>query len=68
MVNAKNNNGWTPLHIAAGNDAHQTATVLIQHGADVNVKDNEGDTPLYSAVINNAHQTAEVLRCHGGHE
>ena len=45
-VNAKNQNGSTPLHEAATKDV---AELLIAEGADVNAKD-DGWTPLHSAA------------------
>ncbi|KAI1690906.1 ankyrin repeats (many copies) domain-containing protein [Ditylenchus destructor] len=51
-VNAKDNNGQTPLHIAAGNADSTIASNLVFNGADVNAKDNNGQTPLDVAVAN----------------
>ena len=49
-VNAKDDNGETPLHWAAGWNAAEVAKLLIDNGAEVNAKDDEkGRTPLYSA-------------------
>ena len=58
-VNAKDNNGDTPLHKVLNKDA---AEVLIDNGADVNAKDNYGDTPLFMAFNKDI---AEVLIGHG---
>ena len=44
-VNAKSENGWTPLHSAAWNSHKEIAELLIDNGADVNAKDEEGDSP-----------------------
>ena len=59
-VNAKDNNGWTPLHFAS--DRKNVAEFLIKKGADVNAKDKYGDTPLDLAKG----ETADLLRKHGG--
>ena len=67
-VHAKDKFGWTPLHSAASNNAHETAEVLLKSGADVNAKDNHGWRPLYWAARKNAFQAAEVLRRYGGRE
>jgi len=50
-VKAKDNDGWTPLHIAAMFDYDKVAWTLIEHGADVNAIDSEGQTPLDNANI-----------------
>ncbi len=60
-VNAKNKYGNTPLHIAATENAHQTAEVLLIQDAEVNAKNEYGSTPLHIAAYKNAYQTAEVL-------
>ena len=38
-VNAKDDNGWTPLHLAAENGRKEIAELLISKSADVNAKD-----------------------------
>ena len=64
-VNAKDENGWTPLHSAALNNDYEKAHLLINNGADVNVKEKYGSTPLHTAARNNAHETAELLLKNG---
>jgi len=49
-VNAKDNNGYTPLHIAALNGCYDIIKILIESGADKNAKDNDGNTPYDRAV------------------
>ena len=41
-VNAKNDDGYTPLHYAAFNGHKEIAELLIAKGADVNAKDGIG--------------------------
>jgi ankyrin repeat protein len=48
-VNAKSNDGWTPLLWACFNGHSQVVIELLQHGADIEVKGNYGDTPLHKA-------------------
>jgi ankyrin repeat protein len=63
-INAKDNNGVTPLHLAtAGN----IAELLLASMADVNARDNHGATPLYVASANGHIDVANLIRLHGGH-
>ena len=61
-VNAKDEDGATPLHHAAFGGYKEIAELLIAKGADVNAKDNNGETPLDYAEG----ETANLLRKHGG--
>ena len=45
-VNAKDNDGMTPLHLAALYGHRDVAELLLASKADVNVKNNDGETPL----------------------
>lgn len=51
-VNAKDNDGLTPLHAAARNKQKDAAELLVSKGADLNAKDGKGYTPLYYAIWN----------------
>lgn len=62
-VNAKDNNGRTPLHYVHADFRHpqeelQMATILLQHNANPNVASHDGMTPLHT--ISNP-LTAELL-------
>ena len=59
-VNAKNNEGHTPLHKACsplfGNNSFtvmstEIAKILIEHGADLNARDKYDSTPLHYAAM-----------------
>lgn len=51
-VNAKANDGWTPLHLAAqgGYPQEPVARLLLANNADVNGRANDGQTPLHVAA------------------
>ena len=65
-VNAKEGDGWTPLHFAAEGGHNETAELLIAAGADVNAGDKDGKTPLDLATKEKKTETADFLRKHGG--
>lgn len=49
-VNVRDEDGQTPLHIAAVIPYLEGMRFLIDHGADVNAMDNKGNTPLKIAA------------------
>ena len=38
----QDNNGWTPMHIAAGNGHLEVVRLLLDQGADLAVQNNDG--------------------------
>src|SRR5882762_8112045 len=50
LVFAKDENGFTPLHLAAANGHKDMVDFLLTTKADVNAKDNSGSTPLHQAA------------------
>ena len=50
-INQPDNDGITPLHIAAQNGNIEIVTQLLAAGANVNIADSEGTTPLYMAAF-----------------
>lgn len=61
-INARNEDGDTPLHVALKNNAsYKTIKSLIQNRANVNAKDTEGeDTPLHLVVIAQIHPSKKT--------
>jgi cytohesin len=60
--NAKNNNnGSTPLHIAAYKGHVEIVKILLDRGADLNAKDNTGHAPLHWAAIEGHVDVVRVL-------
>ena len=64
-VNAKDEMGETPLHLAAQFGRKEIAELLIAEGADVNAKGDFGRTPLDTAEDK---EMADLLRKHGAKE
>lgn len=65
LVNARNELGSTPLHIAAGIPGAEMTKLLIDKGAVVNVKDNRGATPLHIAAFSGKKANLEQLIAKG---
>ena len=73
-VNAKAEDGWTPLHHVALKGHKGIIELLIANGAEVNAKNNDGGTPLDMAIQmsmkpelrDRSAETADLLRKHGG--
>ncbi|KTD73486.1 ankyrin repeat domain-containing protein [Legionella tucsonensis] len=49
-INAQNEKGQTPLHLAAMSESPFAINELIKNGADLNIKDERGFTPLDYAI------------------
>ena len=69
-VNAKDKDGWTPLHPASYEGHQEIVELLIGKGADVNAKVEfgplQGRTPLDSANNSGRTEIVSLLRKHGG--
>ncbi len=64
-VNEKNEDGHTPLHLAAQSGHKRIVELLIDKGSDVNAKNDDGDTPLDVAIKFKHSKIADLLRKHG---
>ena len=49
-VNARDNNGWTPLHWAAAQDTPEIIAAILDAGMPVDPVDADGRTPLHLAA------------------
>ena len=60
-MNARMNNGWTPLHCAAEAGSKKIVRVLLDHGSNPWASDRYGDTPLDVARVYHKVEVVEVL-------
>ena len=49
-LEARANNGCTPLHFAARSNSDSNAKLLLEAGASVEARQEDGDTPLHAAI------------------
>ncbi|KAF8679194.1 hypothetical protein HU200_045962 [Digitaria exilis] len=66
LVNARDYDSRTPLHVAALHGWQDVAECLIANGADVNAQDRWQNTPLADAEGAKRQTTIELLKEHGG--
>lgn len=64
-VNARDEDGNTPLHAAAFLEHADVAELLIAKGAEVNAKNLIGNTPLHGAASQGNMEVAELLIAKG---
>ena len=62
-VDAKDNDDWTPLHIAV-NKTTDIVKVLLENGAQIDTKNKDGDTPLHIASYNGQLEIVKLLIQH----
>ena len=60
-VNARDIQGYTPLHHASRAGIAGTALLLLEHGADANARGVLGNTPLYLASKNGHLEVVQLL-------
>ncbi|XP_014228780.2 serine/threonine-protein phosphatase 6 regulatory ankyrin repeat subunit B-like [Trichogramma pretiosum] len=47
QINARDNKGWTPLHVAVHSGSRSKFQLLLKRGADPNVTNHDGQTALH---------------------
>lgn len=67
-VEARNAQGWTPLHVAAKSGHPQMVQCLVDAGADINSRDQEGHTPLLLAARERRIESLWILHGLGADE
>jgi ankyrin repeat protein len=68
LINARDNDGSTPLHCAIWKGHEAVVALLLELGADVNAhnqNDHWGTTPLHAAAHANQPRIAQLLIDHG---
>ncbi|KAL7720250.1 Ankyrin repeat protein [Entamoeba marina] len=63
-VNNQNNQGNTPLHLAALKGFDDAINVLVKYKADLSITNNSGILPLFVALRNNHKSTANLIATH----
>ncbi|KAL7608323.1 integrin-linked protein kinase 1 [Lactuca sativa] len=66
LVNARDYDNRTPLHVASLHGWVDVAKCLIEYGADVNAQDRWKNTPLADAEGAKKHNMIELLKLHDG--
>lgn len=61
LVNSKNVNGETPLHLAAYYGHEMLVRLLLENGADIEAIDASGETPLHKATARGKIGAAKAL-------
>ncbi len=61
VLNSKNNDGQTPLHLAVKNDRKKTVSLLLKEGADITLCNKEGRTSLQEAAWHGSSKSIDIL-------
>ncbi|XP_028413558.1 transient receptor potential cation channel subfamily A member 1-like [Dendronephthya gigantea] len=62
LINAKEKDGYTPIHNAALRGLCESVRILLDHGADLNVFTNTSRSPLHCAVSSQCLDMVELIR------
>jgi ankyrin repeat protein len=65
MVNARDNQGTTPLMLSCNDHTDSSCDTLIQAGAQIEAQDDQGFTALMQAVKMSSSKTVKTLMAHG---
>ena len=65
VIKSANEDGQTPLHLAAEGGDLKMMTLLIKFGGDVNARDSDGATPLHVAVDSGNNEAVKALVAKG---
>lgn len=57
----RDNDGNTPLHIAASRGYLKVTRILLERNAEVNIRDDDGSTPLLKASASGHHDVVQLL-------
>lgn len=60
-VNARDEDGQTPLIVAAATNQEDLLGLLVDLGADVNLQNNEGEVAIVQAIANNHPNISRIL-------
>jgi ankyrin repeat protein len=64
-VEAQNNHGSTPLHLAASRMSQETVQLLIEFSANINLRNNKGQTALHNALQRGHLGIMQLILNHG---